>query len=132
MMEYNVIESDILKGGGVERITVSAGGSGYVQASTTVTITGGGGTGATATATVDGGAVTAITITATGTGYTSVPTVTIGGVGSSATGVAVLNDLVSRTTVALAVTDWIAQGGVVIEKIKGKTKYFQTVVKPAA
>ena len=51
-MEYNVIESDILKGGGVERITVSAGGSGYVQASTTVEITGGGGTGATATATL--------------------------------------------------------------------------------
>ncbi len=130
-MEYNVIESDILKGGGVERITVSAGGSGYVQASTTVTITGGGGTGSTATATVAGGAVTAITVTGTGSGYTSVPTVTIGGVGTGATGVAVLNDLVSRTTVALAVTDWIAQGGVVIEKIKGKTKYFQTIVKPA-
>jgi len=129
-MEYNVIESDILKGGGVERITVSAGGSGYVQASTTVTISGGGGTGATATATIVGGAVTAITVIGTGSGYTSVPTVTIGGVGTGATGVAVLNDLVSRTTVALAVTDWIAQGGVVIEKIKGKTKYFQTIVKP--
>ncbi len=130
-MEYNVIESDILKGGGVERITVSAGGSGYVQASTTVTITGGRGTGATATATVVDGAVTDITVTTAGTGYTSVPTVTIDGVGSSATGVAVLNDLVSRTTVALAVTNWVAQGGVVIEKIKGKTKYFQTIVKPA-
>lgn len=129
-MEYNVIESDILKGGGVESITVSAGGSGYVQASTTVTISGGGGTGATATATIVGGAVAAITVTGTGSGYTSVPTVTIGGVGTGATGVAVLNDLVSRTTVALAVTDWIAQGGVVIEKIKGKTKYFQTIVKP--
>lgn len=53
-MAYDVISSTILKGGGVEKITVSAGGTGYVQASTTVTISGGGGTGATAT--VVGGA----------------------------------------------------------------------------
>lgn len=44
----------------------------------TVTISGGGGTGATATATVDAvGGVTAITITAPGSGYTTVPTITI-------------------------------------------------------
>ncbi len=56
-----------------------------------VTITGGGGTGALATATVTGGAVTAITLLSVGSGYTTVPAVTIspptgiGGVTATAT-----------------------------------------------
>lgn len=125
-MAYDVISSTILKGGGVESVTVSAGGTGYVQASTTVTITGGGGTGATATATVSGGAVTAITVTNQGRGYTSVPTVTIGGVGSSATAVAVLNDLVSRVNVAVDGGATL-QGDVKVARVDGKTVYFQTV-----
>lgn len=73
----------------LETITPTAGGSGYTDgspsASTIVTISGGGGSGATATATVSGGAVTAINITNAGTGYTSVPKVTISGNGSGAT-----------------------------------------------
>ena len=60
-------------------ITVTDGGEYYKSAlPPTVTITGGGGNGATATATVSAaGIVTGITVTAAGTGYTSVPTVTI-------------------------------------------------------
>jgi Bacterial Ig domain len=52
------------------------GGNGYITVPN-VTITGGGGTGATATATIAGGRVTAITVTNPGSGYTSLPTVTI-------------------------------------------------------
>lgn len=125
-MAYNVISSTILKGGGVESITVSAGGTGYVQATTTVTISGGGGSGATATATVSGGVVTAITVTAQGRGYTSVPTVTVDGVGSSATAVAVLNDLVSRVRVAVTGGATLV-GDVKIARVDGRTEYFQTV-----
>jgi len=62
--------------GGVDAVTITAGGAGYLNAPN-VTLSGGGGTGATATATVAGGAVTEITVTAPGTGYTSGPTVTI-------------------------------------------------------
>ena len=43
----------------------------------TVTFTGGGGAGATEIATITGGVVTAVTITNPGSGYTSVPTVTL-------------------------------------------------------
>lgn len=48
-----------------------------LQTAPTVTLTGGGGTGATATANVSGGAVTGFTVTNSGSGYTSVPTVTM-------------------------------------------------------
>jgi uncharacterized repeat protein (TIGR01451 family)/fimbrial isopeptide formation D2 family protein len=68
---------------GVTSINVTAGGTGYTNAST-VTISGGGGAGATAVATVVGGAVTAITVTNPGSGYTSAPTVTIS-IGTGAT-----------------------------------------------
>lgn len=63
--------------------TVTNPGYGYVNSSGAitapdVTITGGGGTGATASATIDSvGAVTGITILTPGTGYTTVPTITI-------------------------------------------------------
>jgi uncharacterized repeat protein (TIGR01451 family) len=77
----------------VDHITIGSGGSGYVQASTTVTIgapTGTPAVQATATATVTGGVVTAITMTNFGSGYTSTPTVTINGVGTLATAAATL------------------------------------------
>jgi phage tail sheath gpL-like len=75
-----------VEAGGIDAITVTAGGAGYTTA--TVAITGGGGTGATATATIALGAITAITITSAGTGYTSAPTVTITGDGAGATAIA--------------------------------------------
>ncbi|HKS22733.1 MAG TPA: C25 family cysteine peptidase [Thermoanaerobaculia bacterium] len=79
----------------VDHITIGSGGSGYVQASTTVTISAPASTPAvqaTATATVTGGVVTAITMTNFGSGYTTgqVLTVTIGGVGTGATAAATL------------------------------------------
>lgn len=76
---------------GLASVTVTAPGSGYVQATTTVTITGGGGTGAKARAVVDStGKVTSIVVTTPGYGYTAAPTVTITGAGTLATATAVL------------------------------------------
>ena len=73
---------------GIERIEVTAGGTGYTSAPT-VTITGDG-SGATATATVAGNVITSITVTGKGTNY-SVADITIsGGGGSDATARAVL------------------------------------------
>lgn len=73
---------------GIERIEVTAGGTGYTS-TPTVTITGDG-SGATATATVAGNVVTSITVTGKGTNY-SVADITIsGGGGSDATARAVL------------------------------------------
>jgi hypothetical protein len=62
--------------GTLDRIDLTAPGTGYTTAPA-VQITGGGGTGATATATIANGVVTGINLTAAGTGYTGVPTVTI-------------------------------------------------------
>jgi hypothetical protein len=58
--------------GGVSGVTVTPGGSAYVNGST-VSFTGGGGSGAAGTAVVTNGALTGVTITAPGTGYTSAP-----------------------------------------------------------
>ena len=79
---------DHANAGGIERIEVSAQGSGY-SSTPTVTITGDG-TGATATATVASNQVTAITVTAKGAGYTFAKVVISGGGGSSATANATL------------------------------------------
>ena len=73
---------------GIERIVVTAGGSGYTSAPT-VTITGDG-SGATATATISSGAVTSIAINAKGTDYTKANVVISGGGGSLATARAVI------------------------------------------
>jgi len=74
--------------GGIERIDVSAGGTGYTS-TPTVTITGDG-SGATATATVAANVVTGITIVNKGSGYTFADVVISGGGGSDATARAVL------------------------------------------
>jgi len=74
--------------GGIERIEVTAGGTGYTLAPT-VTITGDG-SGATATATVSAGAVTAVTITGKGTNYRVADITFSGGGGSDAGARAVL------------------------------------------
>tara|TARA_Y100000816_G_scaffold10816_2_gene7061 strand:- start:8492 stop:10321 length:1830 start_codon:yes stop_codon:yes gene_type:complete len=85
---------DVVIGGPVASITVSAGGTGYTTAPT-VTIaapTDTSGTTATGTATIDAnGVVTGITVTSGGTLYSTVPTVTLtGGNGTGATATAVL------------------------------------------
>src|SRR5210317_660607 len=73
---------------GIERIEVTAGGTGYTSAPT-VTITGDG-SGATATATVVAGAVTAVTVTGKGTNYRVADITFSGGGGSDAAARAVL------------------------------------------
>ena len=73
---------------GIERIEVTAGGSGYTG-TPTVTITGDG-TGATATVVKSGNTVSAITITNKGTNYTRAKVVISGGSGSLATARAVI------------------------------------------
>ena len=83
-------------------VRVTAGGSGYTQASTTVAFTGGGGSGAAATVVVDSGVVTAILVTNPGSGYTSAPTATITDTasGSAATATAILSGRETERSVA--------------------------------
>jgi len=80
--------ADVLIGGPISALTVTAGGANYATVPT-VTISDPQettGTTATATATLTADAVTAITITNAGSGYTAAPTVTVtGGSGSGAT-----------------------------------------------
>jgi hypothetical protein len=76
-----------------QSITVSAGGTGYVAASTTVAFTAApaGGTTATGFAVVtNAGVVQGVVVTNQGSGYTAAPTVTISGVGTGATATATL------------------------------------------
>jgi hypothetical protein len=75
---------------GIERIEVTAGGTGY-QTAPNVVITGDGTTAATATATIAGGVVTSITVTAKGANYSVADIVISGGGGSDATARAVLS-----------------------------------------
>jgi phage tail sheath protein FI len=88
-------------GQGVDRITITNGGSGYTSAPT-VALTGGGGTGAAATATVTGGVVTGITITNPGSGYTTAPTIAFtGGAGTGAAATAEVGALANAVCAAL-------------------------------
>ena len=82
----------LLPGKFVKAINVTTQGSGYAQGTTNVTITGGGGQGATAAATITSNRVASITVTFEGSGFTSVPTVTITGANSNAVATAVLSD----------------------------------------
>lgn len=86
---------------GIASIAVDAGGSGYVQETTTVTISGTGGAGAKAEAVVEGGAVTAINVTNPGYGYTGTVTVTIGGVGTLATATATKGNVINPVVAEL-------------------------------
>lgn len=88
-------------GNGLDRVTLTSGGTGYATAPT-VAVTGGGGTGATATATVSGGVITGITITKPGTGYTSAPTIAFsGGGGTGGAATAVIGALANAVCAAL-------------------------------
>ena len=85
---------------GIERIEVTAGGTGYTSAPT-VTITGDG-SGATATATVVAGAVTAVTVTGKGTNYRVVDITFSGGGGSDAAARGVLTPKAGHGTDPIA------------------------------
>lgn len=76
--------------GGLIKITVSTGGTGYT-APPTVVISGGGGSGATAYAHMAGTVVSSVVIGAAGSGYTASPTISFtggGGTGAAATALA--------------------------------------------
>lgn len=75
--------------GTIDRIVVSAGGSGYITPTVQIE---GDGIGATATATVVGGVITAITVTNRGSGYTYA-NVIINGVGSNASARGVISPI---------------------------------------
>ena len=88
--------------GGVESITITAGGTGYDAEGGAVQIAGDG-TGAAGTATVSGGAITGVTITSAGSGY-SFAFVTFTGLGGTgATGTVNLGDADSLPALQSAV-----------------------------
>ena len=66
-----------IQSGALTAITLTNGAKYYGTTPPTITITGGGGSGASATATVFNGVITAITLNSVGTGYTSVPIISI-------------------------------------------------------
>ena len=80
---------DSATAGGIERIEVTAGGTGYTSVPTVV-ITGDGTTAATATATISSGAVTAVTVNNKGADYRVIDITFTGGGGSDAAARAVL------------------------------------------
>ena len=95
--------------------TYPAGGSGYTSPPA-VEILGGGGSGAAATATVAGGIVTGITVTNPGSGYTSVPVVSIKGDGMGAAAMATVSggaitaiNMVGSDYYEIAVVDYTQQ-----------------------
>lgn len=75
----------------VAGISVGTAGSGYSTAA--VTISGGGGFGATARAEISSGTISSIIVTKPGREYTSAPTITITGDGSSAAATATIGDI---------------------------------------
>ena len=84
--------------GRVDGVTITAGGTNYAAATTTVAFAGGGATRqATGTVLISAGVVTGVTVTDAGEGYTSAPTVTITdtGAGTGATATAVLGGITS-------------------------------------
>lgn len=85
---------------GIASVSVDAGGTGYVDGTTTVTIAGTAGSGAEAVAVLEAGVVTGIIVTKSGFGYTAPLTVTIAGEGAGATATAtagsVMNPVVAE------------------------------------
>jgi len=103
-----VFSSSANTGGALTGITLGVGGSAYGASLTNipVTLTGGGATTqGTATANSDaGGVVISYNILTGGAGYTSTPTVTVGGVGTGATGTAVTSAFNVITAAVLRMT----------------------------
>lgn len=97
---------------GIASINVTAGGTGYEQATTTVAITGGTGAGATAEAVVTEGAVTSIIVRKAGYGYTAPVTVTI-------TGGAGAKDAAATGNIGSVINPVVAELGTVADALKG-------------
>jgi hypothetical protein len=112
----------------VTAVSVSTGGTGYLEAPG-VAFSGGAGSGAAATASIAGGAVTAIAVTNTGLGYTSVPTVNIDVPRRTipTSGVAIATEQITYATHGLVAADpvkYFHGGGTAITGLSNDTEYF--------
>lgn len=97
--------------GSINSVTVTAGGSGYTAANTTVTFGApnqANGVQATGEVIILGNTVTEIVVTEAGTGYTSAPTVTITGNGSNATANCTILDQNGIDVATFSGRTWIA------------------------
>ena len=112
----------------VTAVSVSTGGTGYLEAPG-VAFSGGAGSGAAATASIAGGAVTAIAVTNTGLGYTSVPTVNIDVPRRTipTSGVTIATEQITYATHGLVAADpvkYFHGGGTAITGLSNDTEYF--------
>jgi hypothetical protein len=116
---------------GAMGITVTNGGSNYINAANTVvTITGGGGTNAAGTAILSGGQVTQVIMTNPGSGYTNAANITVtitGGGGSNATAIASVTTDKNSGIATFSGRVWISQGRTVYYSAAGSVSDFTSV-----
>jgi hypothetical protein len=120
----------------VTAVSVSTGGSRYLEAPA-VTFSGGAGSGAAATASIAGGVVTSIAVTNTGLGYTSAPTVAIAKPKRTipTSGVAIATEQISYTTHGLVAAEEVKYyngGGSSITGLVDGTSYYVSAIGLAA
>jgi hypothetical protein len=120
----------------VTAVSVSTGGSRYLEAPA-VTFSGGAGSGAAATASIAGGVVTSIAVTNTGLSYTSAPTVAIAKPKRTVptTGVAIATEQISYTTHGLVAAEEVKYyngGGSSITGLVDGTSYYVSAIGLAA
>jgi len=134
---FGVDATEAVSGGdNVSAVSVAAGRTRYLEVPA-VTFSGGGGSSAAATASISGGAVSAITVTNTGTGYTSVPTVTIAKPRRviPTSGVTITTEQIAYATHGLVAADEVKYyhaGGTAITGLTNATSYFVSALGLAA
>jgi hypothetical protein len=120
----------------VTAVSVSTGGSRYLEAPA-VTFSGGAGSGAAATASIAGGVVTSIAVTNTGLSYTSAPTVAIAKPKRTipTSGVAIATEQISYATHGLVAAEEVKYyngGGSSITGLVDGTSYYVSAIGLAA
>jgi hypothetical protein len=120
----------------VTAVSVSTGGSRYLEAPA-VTFSGGAGSDAAATASIAGGVVTSIAVTNTGLGYTSAPTVAIAKPKRTipTSGVTIATEQIAYTTHGLVAAEsikYFSNGGTAITGLVNDTEYFVSAIGLAA
>jgi len=120
----------------VTAVSVSTGGTGYLEAPG-VAFSGGAGSGAAATASIAGGAVTTIAVTDTGLGYTSAPTVAIAKPKRTipTSGVTITTEQIAYTTHGLVAAEEVKYyngGGTSITGLVDGTSYYVSAIGLAA
>ena len=112
----------------VTAVSVSTGGTGYLEVPG-VAFSGGGGSSAAATASISGGAVSSIAVTDTGAGYTSTPTVNIDVPRRTipTSGVTIATEQITYATHGLVAAESVKYyhgGGTAITGLSNNTEYF--------